>query len=325
MAEIPIIPIIPIRPIPFPIGISGPTISSLEPSGASAGGAPFTLTITGNGFAGTSVVQWNGTSLPTTFVSATQLTSPIAAAAIATAGSASVLVSNGANSNSGAVTFLIIPDINTIVTQLNQVTQTFAAPTAFTAIQPSVVTALNDLKTYLTNQSSADSALQNQLGSTQAQVANLNTQNSALTSQVAQQQAQITQLQAQVAAAKNQTAAPLDVAQSFKAVLDTIHQASLTGSGPQTTLTNLNIQLKALVSVQQPVASPNDTSGTVPPLQALLVFPDPTALPDANAMSTVSFSFSPVPRLSSATSPPPAPTPPAPAPAAAPSTSKAEG
>jgi len=304
------IPINPIR-LPFPIGPFGPTISSLDPSGASAGGPGFTLTIGGSGFVSGSVVVWNRVNLPTTFVSATQLTAAVPAANIATAGSATVIVTNSANSSSAAVSFLIIPDISVIVTQLNQVTQTFATLAAFTAVQPSVITALAELKTYLTNQSSSISSLQTQLTSAQSQIANLTTQNSALTNQVAQQQATITQLQAQVAAAKNQTAAPLDVAQSFKSVLDSIHQASLTGTGPQTTLTNLNVQLKALVSVQQPVAGSALTADdTTPAPRAVLVFPDPTALPDPNTLSTVTFSFSPVPNLSSASpasTPPPAP------------------
>ena len=49
------------------------SISSLSPSAASAGDAAFTLTVNGAGFVSGDVVLWNGSSLATTFVSATQL------------------------------------------------------------------------------------------------------------------------------------------------------------------------------------------------------------------------------------------------------------
>src|SRR5204863_420513 len=63
-----------------------PTLSSIAPSNALAGGAPFTLTTTGTNFAITSVVRWNGTSRTTTYFSSTQLQAQITAADIATAG-----------------------------------------------------------------------------------------------------------------------------------------------------------------------------------------------------------------------------------------------
>ena len=63
-----------------------PTISSLSPASATAGGPAFTLTVNGSNFVSGSVVQWNGSNRTTTFVSATQLTAAITAADIATAG-----------------------------------------------------------------------------------------------------------------------------------------------------------------------------------------------------------------------------------------------
>ncbi len=63
-----------------------PTISSLDPTSAVAGGAAFDLTLTGTKFIAGSVVRWNTTVLPTTVLSATQLRAAVSASAIADAG-----------------------------------------------------------------------------------------------------------------------------------------------------------------------------------------------------------------------------------------------
>jgi hypothetical protein len=73
-----------------------PTITSLNPSSAIAGGSAFTLTVNGTDFVSGSVVRWNGSDRPTNYVNNTQLTASITAADIATAGSASVTVFNPA-------------------------------------------------------------------------------------------------------------------------------------------------------------------------------------------------------------------------------------
>ncbi len=83
--------------LPFSITISNnpaPTLASLSITSAVAGGAGFTLSVTGSGFVSGSVVQWNGSSRTTTFVSATQLTASIPASDIAIAGTAVVAVVN---------------------------------------------------------------------------------------------------------------------------------------------------------------------------------------------------------------------------------------
>jgi len=46
----------------------------LSPSSAVPGGAAFTLTVNGTGFASTAAVLWNGTARATTFVSSSKLT-----------------------------------------------------------------------------------------------------------------------------------------------------------------------------------------------------------------------------------------------------------
>jgi uncharacterized protein (TIGR03437 family) len=78
-------------------------LTNLNPSYAIAGGASFTLTVTGSNFSNDSVVRWNGSSRATSFISSGQLTAIIPAADIATAGTASVTVftpSGGGTTNS---------------------------------------------------------------------------------------------------------------------------------------------------------------------------------------------------------------------------------
>ena len=89
--------------------ISSPSLSitSLNPPSAAVGGPAFTLTVTGSGFANGSSVQWNGTSLQTTFVSSTQLTVTVPANLIANPGTASVTVLNPAGTFSNFLSFTI--------------------------------------------------------------------------------------------------------------------------------------------------------------------------------------------------------------------------
>ena len=73
-----------------------PATSGLVPNTTTAGGGAFTLTVNGSNFLATSVVRWNGTDRPTTFVSATQVQAAIPATDIAQTGTASVTVFNPA-------------------------------------------------------------------------------------------------------------------------------------------------------------------------------------------------------------------------------------
>jgi hypothetical protein len=69
-----------------------PDLTALSPTVATAGGGNFTLAVTGSGFVPGSVVQWNGASRATTFVSSSSLMATITAADIASAGAATVTV-----------------------------------------------------------------------------------------------------------------------------------------------------------------------------------------------------------------------------------------
>ena len=74
-----------------------PTITSISPTTAAAGGAAFTLTVTGTNFVAASVVNFGGSAVATTFVSSTQLTAAIPAASIASASILGVTVTNPAS------------------------------------------------------------------------------------------------------------------------------------------------------------------------------------------------------------------------------------
>jgi len=92
----------------FTIGAAAaPTLSSLLPSSAVAGGPPFTLTVNGSGFLNGAVVQWNGAMLSTTYVSANQLTAFVPTNLIASQGSANVTVANPGGALSNSLTFTI--------------------------------------------------------------------------------------------------------------------------------------------------------------------------------------------------------------------------
>ncbi|HYW41804.1 MAG TPA: IPT/TIG domain-containing protein, partial [Bryobacteraceae bacterium] len=101
---------LPINPVNNP----APTITSLAPSSATAGGAAFTLTVNGTGFlSGSSVVNWNGSARATTYLSATQLQAAITAADIGAAGTAQVTVVNSpGGGTSGAFLLAINPANN---------------------------------------------------------------------------------------------------------------------------------------------------------------------------------------------------------------------
>jgi len=84
-----------------------PTITSISPNTAVAGGAAFTLTINGTNFVAGSTVNFVGAT--TTFVNSTQLTAAIPASSIASAGMSAVTVTNPApgGGTSNAINFTV--------------------------------------------------------------------------------------------------------------------------------------------------------------------------------------------------------------------------
>jgi hypothetical protein len=71
-----------------------PVLSGLAPNNANSGGVAFTFEVDGTNFAANAVINFNGTAQTTTVVSATKLTTMIAATAIANAGTVPVTVTN---------------------------------------------------------------------------------------------------------------------------------------------------------------------------------------------------------------------------------------
>jgi trimeric autotransporter adhesin len=84
--------------VTFPVN-APPAITTLSPASAVGGSGQFTLTVNGTGFVSGAQVQWNGATLPTTFVSATQLTANVSGGLIASIGSVTIQVNySGASS-----------------------------------------------------------------------------------------------------------------------------------------------------------------------------------------------------------------------------------
>ncbi|HEU5404250.1 MAG TPA: S8 family serine peptidase, partial [Terriglobales bacterium] len=105
--------------VTFTVNNPAPTIATISPLNATPGGPGITLTVSGTGFVSGSVVDFDGTARPTTFVSPTQLNALIPAADIATAGTFNITVTNttpgGGTSN--PVSFTVnnpVPTIGTL-------------------------------------------------------------------------------------------------------------------------------------------------------------------------------------------------------------------
>ena len=90
------------------MGAIAPTalITALAPASARVGAGDTLITVHGSNFKADSVVQWNGTALVSTFVSAKQLTARLPASKLATATLATVTVGSG-NTRSNAMGFVV--------------------------------------------------------------------------------------------------------------------------------------------------------------------------------------------------------------------------
>jgi YVTN family beta-propeller protein len=86
-----------------------PSINTLNPSGAVAGGASFTLSVYGSNFVAGSKVRWNGTDRPTTVLTNTAANAQIPASEIVATGTATVTVFSPAPGGgiSNSLTFTI--------------------------------------------------------------------------------------------------------------------------------------------------------------------------------------------------------------------------
>ena len=73
-----------------------PSMSELAPANMNSGGAAFMLTVNGSNFSSKATINWNGTALTTTQVSANQLMATVPAADIATPATVPVTITNPA-------------------------------------------------------------------------------------------------------------------------------------------------------------------------------------------------------------------------------------
>ena len=73
-----------------------PSITSISPASVTVGAGALNMTVNGNNFIASSVVNWNGTALTTTFVNSLQLTCQAPASLLTVAGNANVTVVNAA-------------------------------------------------------------------------------------------------------------------------------------------------------------------------------------------------------------------------------------
>ena len=101
-------------PITIFAGGPTPTLSSLSPATWMPGGAPFTLTVNGAGFAQGAQVLWNGTALSTKFVSATQLAASANAAVLSSSGSALISVADPWADSNSLQYAVLLPAITTL-------------------------------------------------------------------------------------------------------------------------------------------------------------------------------------------------------------------
>jgi uncharacterized protein (TIGR03437 family) len=115
----------------FTVGNPAPTLTSLNPASAIAGGAAFTLTLNGTGFIAGTIVKFNGADRAATIGSSTQLTIAVTAADIANAGAAKIAVFNPAPAG-GTSNELTLPINNPapVPTSLSQASITAGAGAA---------------------------------------------------------------------------------------------------------------------------------------------------------------------------------------------------
>ena len=110
------------QPPPAPV-----SLTALTPDSATAGSAAIEISAAGAGFTTSSVVQWNGASLTTNYVSPTALTAIVPTTDLATADNIAVTVSDASSggASSGVVYFTISTQTPPMITAL--------APSSMTA------------------------------------------------------------------------------------------------------------------------------------------------------------------------------------------------
>jgi hypothetical protein len=105
----------PSNPVFITTFIDGPFLNSLSPDSIPAGSGAFVLTLIGTNLPPDSIARWNGTPLPTTFVSSSSLLANVPASDVTTIGTASITISAASTTSgppvSNSQTFTISPSI----------------------------------------------------------------------------------------------------------------------------------------------------------------------------------------------------------------------
>ncbi len=109
-----------VTPVTSPI----PTISSIQPAAALAGGSGLNVTVTGTNFTTTSAVTWNGVNLSTNFVNSTELQGTVPAANLATPGVVQLAVLNA--NPGGGLSNVVDFDVNNPSPVLRSISPTTA-------------------------------------------------------------------------------------------------------------------------------------------------------------------------------------------------------
>ncbi|HYW13168.1 MAG TPA: IPT/TIG domain-containing protein [Longimicrobium sp.] len=105
--------------LPLELTAPVPVMGGLSSNGASAGRPGFALTVHGSGFLSSSVVQWNGTTRTTRFISNTRLETTLTSADVASARTASVAVHTpGAGTSAAAQLTMRVPGPATVTSLL---------------------------------------------------------------------------------------------------------------------------------------------------------------------------------------------------------------
>lgn len=115
---------------PTPANNPVPAVSSLSPSGVPVGTSPFALTVNGSNFSTDSAVQVNGTTLPTSFISTTQISAIVPAYDAATIGTSlvSVFSPSPGGGNSSPLVLTITPTPTPNLTQTGSIIARITAP-----------------------------------------------------------------------------------------------------------------------------------------------------------------------------------------------------
>jgi outer membrane protein assembly factor BamB len=96
-----------------------PTLARISPVSVTVGSQGFTLVALGTGFGPTSVVEWNGSPLPTTLVSATALTATVTGTQVSALGQADVSVVNAGIASNLATLAITSPSVDSVSFQMN--------------------------------------------------------------------------------------------------------------------------------------------------------------------------------------------------------------